>query len=105
VRDAQKDRIHDEFALPLDWAVLEYRSTADRMLEMVKYPDYRSLETLGRQPGLLHLVAMANRPGAYLFIRQLELVYFPPRTPRNLEFAFRSVQWEGLRGGSPSGWR
>src|SRR4051794_24727934 len=78
MRDEAKDRIHDEFALTLDWAVLEYR-TVGHELGLIKFPDYRSLEELARRRGLLHLVALGERPGVYQFTRQLELVYFPPR--------------------------
>jgi hypothetical protein len=95
VRDEAKDRIHDEFALTLDWAVLEYRTVGNE-LGLIKYPDYRCLEELARHSGRLHLVALGERPGVYQFTRQLELVYFPPRTPRNVDFEYRAVQWEGM---------
>jgi hypothetical protein len=65
-------------------------------LAIQPWPDYTPLHALAREKGAFHVVANTLRSGAYLYVRRLELTYFPPGTPRNDEFRYCLVKWEGL---------
>lgn len=55
-----------------------------------------AFQTFVKEPGRVHYVAMAIRPGIADCLRVLELRHYAPRTPRNDLFHLRFFDWSDL---------